>query len=150
MYFQSTGSVPVSLQLMAPLPHAYFQLYMLSTKRNKYFTSQNRKLPVITIIIRYIEAHKYLRTCFPTYFCVAILVQPSPCLIFNSFPSFYAHKVYMYRNHQQKCNLINFGPSQLFFELIIFSPCFRTSLTYINIFLRKYKHPLVLHALQCK
>ncbi len=37
--FISTGSVPVSLQPMATFPHAYFRLYMLSTKRNKYFTS---------------------------------------------------------------------------------------------------------------
>ncbi len=61
------------------------------------------------------EVHKYLRTCYLTYFRVAILFQPFPCLNFNSFLSIHAHKVYMYRNHQQKCNLINFGPSQLFF-----------------------------------
>jgi hypothetical protein len=37
--FQSTGCVPVSLQPLAIITHAYFQLYMLSTTRNQYFTS---------------------------------------------------------------------------------------------------------------
>ena len=37
--FKSTGSVPVSLQPLATITHAYFQLYMLFIKRNKYFTS---------------------------------------------------------------------------------------------------------------
>jgi hypothetical protein len=68
---------------------------------------------------RHIEVHKYLRTCYPTYFRVAILLQSFPCLNFDSFLSFHAHKVYMYRSHQQKSILINFGPSQLFFALIL-------------------------------
>jgi hypothetical protein len=37
--FQSTGCVLVSLQPLATITHAYFQLYMLSTTRNQYFTS---------------------------------------------------------------------------------------------------------------
>ena len=36
---KSTGSVTVSLQCLATLTDDYFQLYMLSTKRTKYFTS---------------------------------------------------------------------------------------------------------------
>ncbi len=37
--FKSTGSVPVSLQPSGAITHAYFQLYMLSTTCNQYFTS---------------------------------------------------------------------------------------------------------------
>ena len=38
--FKSTGSVSVSLQPLATITHAYFQLYMLSNTRNQYFTSK--------------------------------------------------------------------------------------------------------------
>ena len=38
--FKSTGCVPVSLQPLATITHAYFQLYMLSNTRNQYFTSK--------------------------------------------------------------------------------------------------------------
>ncbi len=55
-----------------------FHRYWISSR-------QNSKLPVNSIKIRYIEVHKYLRTCYPTYFRVAILLQPFPCLNFNSF-----------------------------------------------------------------
>ncbi len=37
--FKSTGSVSVSLHPLATITHAYFQFYVLSTKRNQYFTS---------------------------------------------------------------------------------------------------------------
>ena len=53
--FKSTGCVPVSLQPLATITHAYFQLYMLSTKRNKYFvvnTSSRRRREGV-------QAHQY-------------------------------------------------------------------------------------------
>jgi hypothetical protein len=37
--FKLTGCVPVSLQPLATITHAYFQSYMLCTTRNQYFTS---------------------------------------------------------------------------------------------------------------
>jgi hypothetical protein len=67
------------------------------------------------IIFRYIEVRIDLAVCFPTQFWIVILLQSSPWLNSYSFLSLGAYKVYMYRNRQQKCNLINFGPSQLFF-----------------------------------
>ena len=70
-----------------------------------------QKLPVNPFIIRYIEVHKYLRTCYPTYFRVAILLQSFPCLNFYSFLPMYASKVSVYRNPQQKYKNLNFGPS---------------------------------------
>ena len=117
------------MQPLATITHAYFQLYMLSNTRNQYFTSQNYKLPVNPFIIRYIEVQKYLITCYPTYVRVAILLQSFSCLNFYSFLSIHAHKVYMYRNHQQKSNLINFALTT-FFGLNIFTPNFGKILRY--------------------
>ena len=37
-----------------------------------------------------------------TSFCVAVRLQPSPCLNFDSFLSFYAYKLTMYQHPQQK------------------------------------------------
>ena len=37
-----------------------------------------------------------------TSFCVAVRLQPSPCLNFDSFQSFYAYKLTMYQHPQQK------------------------------------------------
>ena len=42
---------------------------------------------------------------------LTILLQPLPCLNFFSFLSIDADKVHMYRNPQQKCKYLNFGPS---------------------------------------
>jgi hypothetical protein len=69
-------------------------------------------LPVFYLCIRYIEGRTYLAICFPTYFRVTKLFQPSPCLYSHSFPSIHACKVYisLYRNPQQKSNLIDFEP----------------------------------------
>jgi hypothetical protein len=55
-------------------------------------SGKNGKLPVITIISRYIEVHKYLRIAYPTYFRLAILLQPSPCLHSYSFMRFLVDK----------------------------------------------------------
>ncbi len=76
--------------------------------------------------VRDLKAHKRLGNSDATC-CASMAVNTCifstwattfPCLSFMSFLSIHAHKVYMYRNHQQKCNLINFGPSQLFFGWI--------------------------------
>ena len=82
--------------------------------------------------------HKYLRTCYPTYFRVASLLQPFPCLNFNSFLSIHAHKVYMYRNHQQKCKYLNFGPSNFFLPEYFYTIFWGNSYIYVNIILRKF------------
>ena len=50
---QSTGCVPVSLQPLATITHAYFQLYMLSTKRNSIVNVYNKSYPVYFFHIRY-------------------------------------------------------------------------------------------------
>jgi hypothetical protein len=77
---------------------------------NLSFTSKKQFLPVFYLFIRYIEGRRYLAICYPTYFCVAKLFQPYPCLYSDYFPSIHACKVYIYRNPQQKSNLIDFEP----------------------------------------
>ncbi len=90
-----------------------------------------QKLPVNPFIISYIEVHKYLRTCYPTYFRVAILLQPFPRLNLYSFLSINAHKVYMYRNHQQKqMQSHQLWTLTTFFWLNIFTPYFGKLLRY--------------------
>jgi hypothetical protein len=92
---------------------------MLSKLRNTYFTSKILKLPVFLFIIRYIEARKHLTICYPTYFHVANLLQPSPCLNSYAFLYFHAYKAYLYRNPQQKCPNLNFGPLRFFFGWVL-------------------------------
>ncbi len=77
---------------LLPVIHAVYYAYSI-------FYQLKLKITGKSLIIRYIEVHKYLKTCYPTYCRVAILLQPFPCLNFNSFLSIHAHKVYMYRNH---------------------------------------------------
>jgi hypothetical protein len=68
---------------------------------NLSFASKNKSLPVFYLFIRYIEVRMYLAICYPTYCCVAIPFQPSPCLNSYSFLFIYASKVVGYPNHQQ-------------------------------------------------
>ncbi len=72
------------------------------------FTSKNKNLPVFYLCIRYIEIRMYLAIYYPTYFRVAIPLQPSPCLHSYSFMYIYAYNVYMYRNPQQNYYLSDF------------------------------------------
>ena len=51
--FKSTGSVTVSLQPLATITHAYFPLYMLSTKRNSIVNVYNKPYPVYFFHNRY-------------------------------------------------------------------------------------------------
>jgi hypothetical protein len=88
---------------------------------NLSFTSKINNLPAFYLCIRYIEGQRYLAICYPTYFRVAKLFQPSPCLYSDSFPSFHACKVYIYRNPQLKSNINDFEPLQLFFGWIFFN-----------------------------
>jgi hypothetical protein len=68
--------------------------YLISSS-NMSKTGKNGKIPVIYIFSRYIEVHKYLRIAYPTYFRLAILLQPSPCLHSYSFMRFSVHKDYL-------------------------------------------------------
>jgi hypothetical protein len=63
------------------------------------FYQQKIYLPVFTFIIR---CMKVLGRCSLTYFCVAVRLQPSPCLNFDFFLSFNAYKLTMYQHLQQK------------------------------------------------
>ena len=60
---------------------------------------------VITGKIRYIQVRMKLRIYYPTYFRVAVRLQPFPCLNSYSFLPKNVFKVTMYRNHQQKCKI---------------------------------------------
>ena len=51
--FKSTGCVPVSLQPLPTLTDDYFQLYMLSNKRNTIVYVYNKSYPVYFFNIRY-------------------------------------------------------------------------------------------------
>ncbi len=88
---------------------------------NRSFTSKTKVLPVFYLCIRYIKGRRYLAICYPTYFRVAKLFQPFPCLYSYYFPSIHACKVYIYRNPQQKSNLIDFVPLELFFGFKFFN-----------------------------
>jgi hypothetical protein len=95
-------------------------------------SSKKQNLPVFYLCIHYIEVRRYLAICYPTYFCVAITLQPFSCLHSYSFMYIYAYNVYMYRNPQSPAKFIShrLWTPVIFFWLGCFAPYFGKVLRY--------------------
>jgi hypothetical protein len=102
--------VAVSLPYWQPKTHASYLFNYSSNMSYLSITSKKRNIPVFYLCIRYIEVRMYLAICYPTCFCVANPLQSFSCLNSYSFLPLHAYKLTMYRNHQQKCKNLDFGP----------------------------------------
>ena len=104
------------------------------------FTSKKQNLPVFYLCIRYIEVRMYLAICYPTYFCVAIILQPFSCLNSYSYSFLPLHVNYMRTNLPCTCTEITsrnakistLDPNNFFLAAYFYTKFEENSYIYVN------------------